>query len=383
MSQDRPQTDRPTDEQQLWRSQWPPYSYWARVGLTFIALIGLVALAWSLRGILLILVASLVLSIGLQPAIGWFERRGTTRGWGLAAVLAAGLVIFGGMAVLLVPFIVGQIGELIDGLPEFIEQIEQTGPSFLVQMIELTGIDGLLGNGGSGAESGGETGIDPLKILTDFGGALFSIFTVLIVTPYFALEFPAIRIWSVRLLRPSHREDFVRVLGESTDLIANYIVGNLVVSVIAGAVAFIGFQALDIRFALALAAWVAFTDLIPAVGATIGAVGVAAVVALQGGDRLIAAMILLFVYQMVENYLINPRVMKRAVDLNPATVIVSLMVGGSLAGLVGALLALPVAAMIKVVVFQLYVPERLEFVRREAAQEQYSRRGKRRRKELP
>jgi predicted PurR-regulated permease PerM len=94
-------------------------------------------------------------------------------------------------------------------------------------------------------------------------------------------------------------------------------------------------------------------------------------------------MILLFVYQMVENYLISPRVMKRAVDLNPATVIVALMVGGSLAGLVGALLALPVAAMIKVVVFQLLVPERLDFVRTEAARDMYQGKKRGRVKKLP
>lgn len=352
--------------------------------MTLIALAALVALAWSLRGILLILVASLVLAVGLQPAIRWFESRGVNRGLGLAAVLVSGLIVFGGLAVVLVPFIVGQVSELVDGLPEYIRQLEESGPRFLYRLVELTGIDSLLSDGETPAVNGSEggTGIDPFKLLTDLGGTLISIVTVLIVTPYFAMEFPAIRNWAVRLLRPRHREDFVRVLGESTDLIANYIVGNLVVSVIAGVVAFVGLWAFDIRFALALAAWVAFTDLIPAVGATIGAAGVAAVVALQGGNRLIAAMVLLFVYQMVENYWINPRVMKKAVDLNPATVIVSLMVGGSLAGLVGALLALPVAAMIKVVVFQLFVPERLEFVRREAAADGYAeRRGRKR--ELP
>lgn len=385
LSQDLPKIDKNPEGPPSWKETWPPYTYWARVGLTLIALAALVSLLWSLRGILLILVASLVLAIGLQPAIRWFERRGVKRGWGLAAVLMGGLVVFGGLAVVLVPFIVGQIVDLIDGFPQYIEQFEENGPSFVVRLIELTGIDSLL-NGSApvgGGTTGAETGIDPVTVLSDLGGTVFSLLTALIVTPYFALEFPSLRNWAVRLLRPRHREDFMRVLRESTDLIANYIVGNIVVSLIAGLVAFAGFRLLDIRFALVLAAWVAFTDLIPAVGATIGAAGVAAVVALQGGNRLIAAMILLFVYQMVENYVINPRVMKRAVDLNPATVIVSLMVGGSVAGLVGALLALPVAAMIKVIVFQLVVPERLEFVRREVAEDMYEGRSRGASEELP
>jgi predicted PurR-regulated permease PerM len=119
-----------------------------------------------------------------------------------------------------------------------------------------------------------------------------------------------------------------------------------------------------VRYALALAAWVAFTDVIPGVGALLGAAGVAAVAAFQGGPQVVGALVLLIVYQQVENYLIAPRVMNRAIDLNPATVILALLVGGSLAGLVGALLALPIAAMAKIVVFELLVPGRLESLRK-------------------
>jgi predicted PurR-regulated permease PerM len=93
---------------------------------------------------------------------------------------------------------------------------------------------------------------------------------------------------------------------------------------------------------------------------------VAAVVAFQGGPQLAGALILLLVYQQVENYLIAPRVMNRAIDLNPATVIIALLIGGSLAGVVGALLALPVAAMLKILVFELLVPGRIETLRRDA-----------------
>jgi predicted PurR-regulated permease PerM len=113
---------------------------------------------------------------------------------------------------------------------------------------------------------------------------------------------------------------------------------------------------------------VAFTDLIPVLGAILGVAGVAAVAAFQGLGVLIAVIVILLVYQLIENFVIAPRVMNRAVDLSPVGVIIAILIGGSLAGLVGALLALPVAAMVKIVVFELLVPERIEEVRRDAAE---------------
>jgi len=340
--------------------QWPPLTYWARVFALFAVVVAAAAIVWSLRGVFLVIIASLVLATGLQPAIGWFERRGLKRGWGLAIVLLTGLVVMGGLAVILIPFIAGQLAELVERLPEFVARMEE-GPGFINRIIAFFDVNAMF-EGEPGAEG---PGIDPVGVASGIGGTVFNLVTVLVVTPYFAISFPALKAWIVRLLRPHHREDFLYVLNSSIDLIANYMVGNLVVSVIAGIVAYIGFLVLDVRYALALAAWVAFTDVIPGVGALLGAAGVAAVAAFQGGPQVVGALVLLLVYQQVENYLIAPRVMNRAIDLNPATVIIALLVGGSLAGLVGALLALPIAAMAKIVVFELLVPGRLESLRKE------------------
>jgi predicted PurR-regulated permease PerM len=197
------------------------------------------------------------------------------------------------------------------------------------------------------------------------------------------MAMPAIKRWLVRLLRPVHREDFLRVLGESTDLMANFIVGNLIVSVIAGVVTWVGLTLLGVPYALALAAWVAITDVIPVLGALLGAAGVAAVAIVQSPETLLWSMILLFAYQQVENFLIAPRVMNKAVDLSPATVIIALMVGGSLAGLVGALLALPLAALIKIVIDDFIVQGRIEQVRAEVASGQSGRGVRRRSRSRP
>jgi predicted PurR-regulated permease PerM len=300
------------------------------------------------------------LAIGLQPSIRWLENRGLGRGWALAAILLAGLIVLIGLGLVLIPFLVDQISALVEEFPSFIERLRQT-PGVVGSISRSVDLESLAGG------SGGQTGAAPaaLGLVSSLGGTLFNVVTILAVTPYLAIRLPQFKVWIARLLRHRHREDFLYVLNESTDLIANYIVGNVVVSLIAGVVAFTGFQIIGVRFALVLAVWVAITDLIPIVGAFIGAAGVAAVTAFQGPDVMIAAVALLLVYQLVENFVIAPRVMNHAVDLSPVGVIVAILIGGSLAGLFGALLALPVAAMVKIIVFELLVPERMDEIRRD------------------
>jgi predicted PurR-regulated permease PerM len=358
------------NETESWRDHWPPPSYWIKVGLALIgAVIGLFLIG-MLRGILLLIIASFVLAIGFQPAIGWFERRGMRRGLGLALVLMGFLVVFGGLLALAVPLIITQATEIVAELPVVIEQLQQ-GDGLVARFAGMIDLDQFTATGGA----------DPATLLDLAGGVagfVFNFLTVLLVTPYFAMSMPGIKRWLVRLLRPAHREDFLRLLGESTDLMANFIVGNLIVSVIAGVVTWVGLTIIGVPYALALAAWVAITDLIPVLGAVLGAVGVAAVAYVEGPEALLWSVVLLVGYQQLENFVIAPRVMNKAVDLSPATVIIALMVGGSLAGLVGALLALPLAALIKIVVQDYVIEDRMEQVRAEVASEQSS--GQRRRR---
>lgn len=346
-------------DRESWRDNWPPPSYWIKVGLALIGAVVALFVLWILQGILLVIVASFVLAIGFQPAISWFEKRGMRRGLGLALVLMGFLVVFGGLLALALPLIIAQIGEMIEQLPALIERL-QAGDGLVARIAGMIDVDQITTDGAA----------DPMaafEFVGSIAGFAFNFLTVLLVTPYFAMAMPAIKRWLVRLLRPRHREDFLRLLGESTDLMANFIVGNLIVSVIAGVVTWVGLTLIGVPYALALAAWVAITDLIPVLGALLGAAGVAAVAVVQSPEALLWSMILLFAYQQVENFLIAPRVMNKAVDLSPATVIIALMVGGSLAGLVGALLALPLAALIKIVVDDFIVQGRIEQVRAEVA----------------
>jgi predicted PurR-regulated permease PerM len=371
----RQQADAEPTKSEAWRDNWPPPGYWIKVGLALIGAVVALFLLWILQGTLLVILASFVLAIGFQPAIGWFQERGMRRGLGLALVLMGFLVVLGGLLALALPLIVSQAAEMLGELPAFIERL-QAGDGLVARLAGMIDVEQITTDSTSDPAAA-------LEVVGNIAGFGFNFLTVLLVTPYFAMAMPSIKLWLVRLLWPQHREDFLHLLGESTDLMANFILGNLIVSVIAGAVTWVGLTIIGVPYALALAAWVAITDLIPVLGALLGAAGVAVVALSESPEALIWSMVLLFAYQQVENFLIAPKVMNRAVDLSPASVIIALMVGGSLAGLVGALLALPLAALLKIVFRDYIVQERIDQVRAEAASGNGTRRSRRRGRSRP
>jgi predicted PurR-regulated permease PerM len=180
---------------------------------------------------------------------------------------------------------------------------------------------------------------------------------------YFMASMPRLTDGLASLFSPEDRESHRRLLVEATDRIGGYVSGQLTVSLIAGVCSFVAFLIIDVPFPAALAMTVAITDLIPQVGALIGAVICTAVAAFNGFSPAVFTAGYLLVYQQVENYVVAPRVMKKAVDLSPAAVLISILIGGSLIGFVGALLALPLAAAAKVVVRDLWLGPRIEAVR--------------------
>lgn len=311
----------------------------------------------ALQDVLLIMFVAFVVALGMQPALSDLERRGMRRGAGMAVIVLAGLVVMAGLAAAIIPTVVSQAVTAFERLPELMGDLERSSP-LMADFLADVPIPG-----GGEEVDGGRT----LEILGGLTRGIFSVVTLLLLVPYFAVSFPTTKSWMFRLLRRDHREDFVYVINRATELTSNYIVGNLAISLIAGVVSFAGFTAIGLPYAVALAAWVAVTDLIPGFGATIGAVPVPIVAALTGGPSFIWSLLLIVIYQQIENYVIAPRVMKRAVDLSPPVVIVALMVGGTLAGIVGALLALPVAALTKILVAEFFVRKRIDGVREENA----------------
>jgi predicted PurR-regulated permease PerM len=146
------------------------------------------------------------------------------------------------------------------------------------------------------------------------------------------------------------------IADEILNRVGGYVAGNLIISLIAGTLTFVVLLILHVPYALGLALLVAVTDLIPVVGATLGAIIVTLVgffVSVRTG--LIAAAYYA-AYQQVENYVLYPRIMKRSVDVSPVATVIAVLIGGSLMGVLGALLAIPVAAAVQLVLQEVAVP---------------------------
>jgi predicted PurR-regulated permease PerM len=171
-----------------------------------------------------------------------------------------------------------------------------------------------------------------------------------VLTIYFMLDLPRLRRGIVRLFPRSRRPRAAQAVNVVVDKVGGYMIGNLIISLFAGVSSFICLFVLDVPFALPLAVFVALTDLIPLVGATIGAVGCVLValftVDLWPAAILVAAFFLL--YQQVENYLIAPRVLRNTVDMSSVAVLLAALIGGSILGVVGALMSIPIVAAGKV-----------------------------------
>jgi predicted PurR-regulated permease PerM len=335
---------------------YAPVTYWMKAAAGVVVVLALALLLVVLRHVLVLVLASLVLAIGLQPAVRWLIARNVKRGAAVAIIFALGLLLVGAFLAVVIPIVARQVTELIQSAPQYLERA-QAKSSLLGKLDRQFHLIDKVRH--AGAQIPGFA----LTFARGFASFLFDLVTVTILTAYFATALPSMQHSIARLLRREHREELEVILERTTGRIGGYVTGNVVVSLIAGGVTFVALLAIGVPYALALAVWVALTDLIPTVGALLGAAVVCLVAAFVGVPALVATVVFFVIYQQIENYVIAPRVMRRAIEIAPAAVIIAVLVGGTLAGFFGALLALPIAATIQIVLGELYVKDRIEEVR--------------------
>lgn len=323
--------------------------------------VGLIAALYQARSVLVLIVIAAVLAIGMDPGIRMLQRRSRMgRGSATAVILLSLLGFLVLFFVLVIPPIAGEVEAFARRVPDYIAHLQDTGGVLgefeqrfnLSQQLESLAdrVPTIL------QDSMGTV----LGVFGNIATGLFSLLTILVLTVYFASNLPALENGVASLFPSAKRDEFRELMDRATEKIGGYASGQIMVSLLAGITAFIAFLIIGLPFPAALAMWVSITTLIPSVGALVGAVLCILVASFISVGAAVATAIFILVYQQIENYVISPRVMKKAVDLSPAAVIVSVLIGGSILGFVGALLALPLAAAAKVVVRDLWLRNRLE-----------------------
>jgi predicted PurR-regulated permease PerM len=345
---DRPPVDPLTD-------QVPPPTVtsglifrWAAVGTLGVLAVLFAAYAlYVVRSILVLVVIALFLAISLDPVVRWLTRRGMPRPTAVTIVFVSLLALSVAFIWSVVPPIVDQGGKLVHDLPGYLSRLSDESKAVreVTDRYHLTDRLSALAAGVPGKLAGGAVGF-----FQRFLGALASTLTVLVLTMYFLADMPRLRTRLVRVFPYRRRRRAAEIIDVMMDKVGRYMIGNIIISVFAGTATFICLELLRVPFALPLAVTVALADLIPMVGATLGATVSILVSLFTVGlwPKTVVVVLFFVLYQQLENYLLAPRVFRNTVDMPSAAVLLVALVGGTLLGLAGAVMAIPIAATVKV-----------------------------------
>ena len=344
------------------RSPYPPMMLDERVvrfrPRAILTVIGVVLAAaiviqvlWVTRSVIIWVLIAVFLAMALNPAVEVLVRRGMRRGPAVGIVFVGAILVIIGIAATFVPTLIREVNDLADAVPGYIDDLTSGRGKlgFLErdyqivekarEAIEKSGVGGVLGLSNTA-----------LSVTKSVLNAVIATLTIAFLTLFMLLEGPTWveRIYS--LISEESRPRWRKVGGDIYRTVGGYVTGNLSISLIAGVVSTAVLLILGVPYAVALGLIVALLDLIPLAGATLAAIIVSAVGFLHSTTAGIVLVIFFVLYQQLENHVLQPLVYGRTVRLSPLVVLIAVLMGAELAGVIGALGAIPVAGSIQVIV---------------------------------
>jgi predicted PurR-regulated permease PerM len=317
-----------------------------------VALLHVVSIA---RHVLIWILIALFLAVALNPLVEAIQRRARlrSRGVSVAASFILVFVVLAGIAATFVPTLVDQVSGFADKVPGYVSDITSghgrlgfletkyhlaTKVETAIDSVKQGGVSKVLGHAGAA-----------ISLTKSVLNLIVAFVTILFLTFFMLLEGPE---WVERIygLLPAESQPRWRKVGSDIyRSVGGYVVGNLLISLIAGTLSTGVLLALGVPYAVALGLLVAILDLIPLAGATLAAILVTAVAAVtQGWTAAIVVAVFFVVYQQLENHILQPLIYGRTVQLSPLAVLISVLIGAEVAGILGALAAIPVAGAIQV-----------------------------------
>ncbi len=343
-----------------------PSAGWAwavaiRIVIVAIAVVVALWLLVTLRGIVLEVLVAVILASGLRPPVERLHRSGVPRGAAVLLIYAGFIILVALFGVLVVPPVLDEINDVILHAPEYGDWASQWLADLQQRFPSLPPLDQQLAAQvrGLGSQIGALAA--QALVVARFALSVFSTvassFLLLLITLYLIVDGPRIREYFLSFLDPSRRERVRSVADRIGVRMGGWLLGQLTLSASVGAVTFVGLSVLGVPGAVLLALVAAVGEAIPMVGPILSAVPAILVALTQSPLLALLTAVMYLGVQQVENNFLVPRIMGRAVELHPLAVVLSLLVGAELMGVPGAIVAVPVAAAISVLLDEVRSPE--------------------------
>ncbi|MET0966806.1 MAG: AI-2E family transporter [Nakamurella sp.] len=284
---------------------------------------------------------ALFLAFGMEPAVSWLVTHKFPRWAAVLTVLFVIVLAVGAFIAAAVPALVAQGEQLVADAPQFLQEAQDSN-SLIGQLNERFQLQDKLESILSSSSSGIVDGV--LGAGAAVFGALADTLVVFVLTAYFLADLPRIRSMFYRLVFGSRRPRAILIGDDILAKVGGYVLGNLVISVIAGVLTFIWLIAFGVPYAFLLSILVALLDLVPVVGSTIAGIVVAAVALSVSLPVCLLTIAFFVIYRFVEDYFLVPKILGKAVEVPALVTVVAVLIGAALLGIVGALVAIPVSA---------------------------------------
>ncbi len=308
--------------------------------------------------VVFLFLVAVMLGTATKPAVGWLERRGIRSEIGLILVYIALLALLGLFLLLIVPMLAGQVSSVVDKLPEHYRELRQgliDSDNRFIQRLAL-GLPLTMAFSLSPAAAPAPTdnaalaAIGPaLQVFGGLGRVLFVIIAILVLAYYWVQEGEVLIRRVVLMFPPERREPARTLYGELEGKVSGYFRGQAILCLAVGLLVLIGYLIIGLPYALGLALIMVVCEAIPMIGPLLGAIPAMIVALTLAPDKIVATAIVIFVAQMSENHLLVPRIMDRSVGVNPIITILGIAAFGALFGFAGALLAVPLSAMVQII----------------------------------
>ncbi len=325
------------------------------IGLVLATLVGL-ALVWATRRVLIWVVVAAFFTVALNPLVDRVQRRLVRRrAVATLFVFLATFVALGALGGLILVPLLDELARFADRAPDLLRETRAgRGPvgellvRFHLRRYAEAHVDQF-------QRSGGQLGRSTARLVRGVAQGVAGVLTIMVLAYLMVVGAPRITAGTLALAGEARAERLRRIGRESSRTITGYLSGNLVISLICGSLTFVVLVLTGVPFAALIALLVAIADLIPMVGATLGAIIAAGAGFLHSPTAGVVVLVFFVVYQQVENHLLQPAIMSHAVRLNPLTVLISVLIAAELGGVVGALLAIPAAGIVKILLRE-FVP---------------------------